>query len=159
MKFFKDTTGREWEVKVTVGSIARVQDELGIDLTRIFDDKSPDSRLATDHLLLWRVICCLVKPQLTARDITADELGDALDEAAGEAAGLAVIEAVIDFFQGQKREVMSRAFRRLIEAGKRARETSLAAMTQHLESVDFEKVVSVAAAGRPRAGNSAELPG
>lgn len=155
MRTFRDTADREWDVAITVGTLARVLDSTGVDLTKIFDEGCVTERALDNVSTLFAVICAVVQPQLSARGISPSAFGDSLDEAAAEAATLAVYEGVIDFFRGPKRAMLLPAFQRFTAAARKVRDEATEKATAILSSVDFEKAAK-AAVGNSSRGNSPE---
>ena len=89
MRSFTDSEGREWQVSVTVGSIRRVRDLLGVNLSNYLEGEPPlIDRLQRDVVLLGDVLYCLVKPQADERGVSDEKFGSALS---AEAFGIAVI--------------------------------------------------------------------
>lgn len=114
---FKDTEGRVWTVKVTYGTLVRVQDATGIDLTKILDPSAGDTDDALQSpATLLRVLCAVLRPQLDERKVTDAAFADCLTEDEGEAAGLALYQSIIEFFRGPKRDALSSGFRKMTEA-------------------------------------------
>ena len=109
MHIFKDRSGTEWTLDITVAAIKRVKalsKEAGepIDLTR-FDEPAAEgqpplaSRLTVEPLLLCDIIFWLVKPDADRRDVVADDFAAVMG---GEALGhafRAFWEEITDFFR------------------------------------------------------------
>lgn len=81
MTIFKDSTGREWTIAITLGTARRVLDALGVDLLNpaaLSDGVPLSQRLLYDDLFLSNVVAAIVSPQLTASGVDADAFADAL---------------------------------------------------------------------------------
>lgn len=98
MKTFKDSTGRTWNLSITVDAVKRLRAEMNIDLCELHTgDDPPIFRLERDVPLLFDVIWRLVAPKpegMTAEQfaalIGAEEVGPAVN---------AFWEDLSDFFQ------------------------------------------------------------
>lgn len=153
MSAFRDTGGRTWDLKVTLATISRVHAECGIDLTQIFDRESAAAKAVSSAPVFFGVLCAALRPQLESRSVSEMEFGEALDEQASESAVLALHEGLISFFPESKRRVIEPAFRKVMAAARKVQGARLEQAQQTLESLDFEKVVSVAMDGRDSAGS------
>lgn len=147
MATFTDGTGKEWTVKMTVGSAARVKDRTGVDLLAVLDPQAKVlEQLASDPLLLYRVILAITD--------APDSLGDHLDEEALEKAGEALIDGVLDFFPPWKadplRKVIGKARRELASRQIDARD-ELARAAEALSARDLvdQSTSSVSAGSSP----------
>lgn len=65
---FKDSEGRRWTIRLTLGDVKRVMDTLGVNLLNLsqFADKSADgitARLISDDLFVAEIIGVLLAPQ------------------------------------------------------------------------------------------------
>jgi len=103
MNVFKDNAGREWNVSITIGSIMRVKEMLGIDLMELANgDAKLITDLQTDDILFGQVIYVICKPQ-------ADELGikdkNFYDAMAGDDLDQAMkvfLDGLVSFFRSPK---------------------------------------------------------
>ena len=97
MRLFKDAAGREWEVKLTIGSAKKLSERLKpfeIDLMNI---EQVLVRFA-DILFFTEVIWETVRDQAEAKGITADEFLDAFSGDLLYRARQAWLNEYIDFF-------------------------------------------------------------
>ncbi len=121
MKQFTDSDGRDWHIKLTIGSVKRVKDVLGVDLLAIEDGKPPLlTKLAMDVMLLCDVIFILLKPQADERNIKDVTFGESLGGDVILAAHNAFFDELVLFSQGRHREDLVEAIqghRALIEVG------------------------------------------
>lgn len=112
MQSFTDTEGRAWEVRVTTWTVERCRNLLDVDLC---DVASLAPRLMDDPVLLAKVIYVACKPQADAAGVTDEQFtnalyGDVIDDATN-----AMIEAIIDFFQKSRRDLMRQAWQKCRE--------------------------------------------
>jgi hypothetical protein len=107
MKTFKDSTGREWVISLTLGSAMKVKSKfanLDIDLLQPEAGDPPLlTRLGTDEMLLAEVICALLESQFEKHNVTEDDVREAFDGQALLAAQKAFYEELVDFFQSRGR--------------------------------------------------------
>jgi len=105
MRKFKDTTGREWEIVLTIGSAKRVKDHVGVDLLQPEEGDPPLlTRLGTEERLLAEVICCLMSNQFEKHNVGEEEVLDAFDGATILAAQKAFYGELVDFFRSRGRK-------------------------------------------------------
>lgn len=92
---FTDEAGREWAVEVNCGTLWRVRDALGVNLTA--DLPAVMERLAKDPALLANVLFVVCERQADGRGVSDEEFGRGLrGEAIGRAAG-ALVAALVEF--------------------------------------------------------------
>lgn len=129
MKTFKDSTGRSWEITLTVGSVKRVRALLDVDLLAIEEGDPPLlTRLATDVILLCDVIFVLVKPQADKLDVDDVEFGESLGGEVIADAQDAFYEELVLFSQSRHRMDLVKAIksqRELIEVGRTRVESAI----------------------------------
>lgn len=117
MKSFIDTAGREWKIEITVGSMKRVKDALGLDLlapqekpgeeaderarSKLFKGRKAllVSVLNSDPSLLFDVIANILAPQMEARKVSVSDFVEAMGGDAAYAAYRAFQDEWSDFFQ------------------------------------------------------------
>jgi len=111
MKTFKDNKDREWKVDVSVNSLRRVRDLIGLDLSGV-RVAAVIEQLSNDLPLTVDVIYCIVKPQCDAAGVSDEDFGRALQDEDGSIASAAVValmEGLIEFFpDARARKVLSR---------------------------------------------------
>lgn len=116
MKSFKDTTGREWKVEVSIGAMNRVRDALGLDLLAPHEkpcDKADErakaklfkgrrallvSALNGDPSLLFDVIVNIIKPQLESKQVSVMDFVESMGGDSAYQAYRAFNEEWADFF-------------------------------------------------------------
>lgn len=113
MAQFVDANGQQWELVVTVTSVKRVRELLGVDLGNMFSGDPPLlTRLDMDIVLLFDVIFALVKPQADSRGVSDEEFVALLPGEASVAARDAFWKAVLDFFLQFRRPDVVAAIRK-----------------------------------------------
>lgn len=101
MQTFKDKSGHEWTLTITVDAIKRVQSLVGVNMARILQPREGGdtplvTELQTDILLFCGVIYALVKPQ---SQLSEDAFAALMDGDALAAAHAAFWEELISFFR------------------------------------------------------------
>jgi len=99
MKTFKDSLDRTWTLALTVASVKRVRNLLGVDLLSLQDGTPPlITRLGTDVCLLCDVLFVLVKPDADRAEVTDEQFGQSLGGGAILDGQQALYAELIDFF-------------------------------------------------------------
>ena len=134
MSTFKDSTGREWFIKVVVDAIERIR-EIGIDLGDITG--ATMRRLLADDVLLVRTLWLLCEAQADRDGITPAQfgeamLGDALDDGYEALRG-----SLDDFFPRRKRDYWRRMLAVEQEAQAEAMEVGLAALDDPVNKAEM----------------------
>ena len=104
MKTFKDSTGRVWELSLTIGSAMRVRDKFGFDLLQP-SKSNLIVELGTDEIKLAEIIACLLEPQFEKHKVSEKDVYDSFDVDTQVAAFTAFYEELINFFQKRRPEV------------------------------------------------------
>lgn len=136
MKKFTDSTGHEWEITLTIGSVKRVRELAKVDLLAIEDpidhtkkdDPALLTELGTDIVLLCDVIFAIVEPQAKEAGITDITFGHSLGGEVIEAAQEAFYDELVLFSQGRRRGDLAEAIgvqRKLIEMGRTELESAI----------------------------------
>lgn len=133
MASFRDNAGRTWTIVVNFATACRIEDEAGVDIRKIFDQRSEDHARIQRPSSMFRTICAAIRDEMNARGVTEDDIGRAMDGDAIAAAEVAVHEAAIDFFPKSMREKILTAYRNQIRIGMQVAEMSL---DQALSGVD-----------------------
>lgn len=103
---WKDANGREWSTAITVATVKRVKEHVGIFLT----DVDAIEKIDADVMLLCDVLAAICKPQRDDRNVSADQFGELL---AGKYIDLAydsLRQDLLDFFPHSRRKMMQRIF-------------------------------------------------
>ena len=133
MKAFTDNAGKTWSVCMTIDSVKRVRDLMGVNLVEPEAGEPPLlTRLGTDEILLCDVVFCLIKPQADACGVTDEDFGRALGGDAILAAQTALYEELIDFFLKRGRPDRAKA----VAAQKKMIEMAIERVKIKLEAMD-----------------------
>lgn len=128
MPTFKDSTNREWLIKLNVDLIEKVRIFNGVDLVDI--TAASMKRLRVDEVLLVRTLWQLCEPQADKAGVTPEQFGESLFGDALDRGFEAVRGAVDDFFPSTKRDLWRRMM--AVEAKQEAEALSIA--IENLES-------------------------
>jgi len=135
MKTFADSAGRTWTVSLTLDSVKRVRDLLGVNLLELDQGEPPLlPRIGTDVILLCDMIFAILKPQADAAGVSDAEFGAALGGEVIMAAQKAFYEELVGFFRQLGRGDLARA----VEAQQRMILLAVAAVERRIEGVDVE---------------------
>ncbi len=100
MPRFADSTGRTWNLDLTVGDIKRIRRRMGIDLMGLLDGEPRlVDRIRDDLELAINLVFAAIEPQAEAAGVTDEQFGHALTGEAASAALAALWGAVADFFR------------------------------------------------------------
>lgn len=161
---FKDTNGRTYQLKITVGQVMKLKAELGLDLFAAADGSMFQS-LGEDPMKICELLWFLVKDQAIKHYLAetpgasdshchgenADEVAailetlasesfwQAIDETALDAATMAFFESLIAFFQEGKREPL----RLVLQKMKKAETTRNANRLSLAQSDKVDRVLEV----------------
>lgn len=98
MRAFKDNSGREWSIEITVAAIKRVRGLAGIDLMEVLEGSNGlIEKLVRDPVLLCDVIYAACKPQADERQVSDEAFGASMAGDAIEHATAALLEELVDF--------------------------------------------------------------
>mgnify|MGYP007071574195 CR=1 FL=1 len=153
MRRFTDTAGRTWELSVTVGTIKRVRDLVGVDLYRLVDDSFRGlSELMADPVRLVDVLYCLCQGQAEAAKVTDEQFGQGLAGDVLAQASESFVEALIDFFPDARSRQNLRA---VLEKGKAVRDRLMDLAETRLAGFDPQQAaLSLVKRSSDSAGNS-----
>lgn len=135
MRSFTDIENREWDIKVTVGSINRIKSRCNIDLL----DFGKDGFLKTlieDPRTLARVLWCLLEKQSKEQGISEEDLADGLSGDVIAIATKAFLDDLIDFFQGSKKTAAMTVLAKTNDMV----EMAYADVAEKAEKLDVEKI-------------------
>lgn len=102
-----DSGGRKWVVSITVGTIKRVKDLIGVDLLGVLDGELL-ARLADDPVLLVDTLYAVCKPQADQQGVSDESFGELLVGDTIEQAASALVEGLTNFFPQRKRGVLAK---------------------------------------------------
>ena len=100
MSKFKDNEGREYVLSLNVAAVKKIKEKTGVDLINL--DSMPGQ--LSDVYKLFDVLWMLIEGQ---NDVTPEEFGAAMAGDSIEAATDALLQMVVDFFPGRRREVLN----------------------------------------------------
>lgn len=102
MKKFKDNTGHEWGINLTIGAMFRIKRESRFDL---LEPRKNDLavELETDFVQFWEALWHIVSPQAAADGVSAEEFGERMGPESLIAASDEFFAEWIDFFRQLRR--------------------------------------------------------
>jgi hypothetical protein len=155
MKDFKDNTGRQWRIELTIGAAKRIRSLAGVNLLELDQGEPPLlTRLGLDVMLLCDVVYAAVKPQADEAGVSDEQFGEALGGDAILAARKAFFEELADFFRSQGRADLARA----IQAQERIVALAVEQVDRKIGEIDPEKAVTEAIEGPVTGGSSTSSP-
>lgn len=148
MHTFKDTTGAEWKLELTVGSIKRIRDAIDVNLA---DDVFAGllDKLASDTLLLCDVVWNLIKPQADkavvtqaekdagAKSVTAEVWMDRMGGDAIGDASKALLDELVDFSPPPRRALL----KQIMEKAMQLQDKQLAEATRVINDGTLDKAL------------------
>lgn len=134
MYAFRDSTGREWVLRIDVSQAKRVKARTSVDLVKLIDDNMALlSALLADPIQFVDVLWVLCEREAKDRAITDEMFGAALGGDSLGAATDAFVEALVDFFPDPSRR---ERMRRLLAKGKEIATEIVAEKDRELEMLD-----------------------
>lgn len=119
MATFKDKTGDEWLIDLSVGDVARIKRDTGVNLNDAFvpDDagKTVLMRLASSIEQTIAVLYAACEPQVAERGLSPEDFARRFTLDTVEDATAALGEAICNFFPKRLRDPMHRARRKVHE--------------------------------------------
>jgi hypothetical protein len=101
---YSDAAGRAWTVSITVGTVTRVREMLGVDLMQALEgDLVP--KLMHDPVMLCNVLYCACKPEADARGLTDVQFGESMGGDSLAAGEEALLEAIRFFSHPSRRDL------------------------------------------------------
>jgi len=101
MRTFKDNASRSWSLALSIWTVKKVRDLLGVDLLDLGGSDKPGDgllyRLIADPVLLVDVLYVVCKDQADAAAVTDEQFGRAMGGDAIDAATKAFLEELADF--------------------------------------------------------------
>ena len=156
---FKDVNGNEWIANITVGTIRRVKEVLGVDLMTIVDQEKGEesllARLHNDIELLVNVIFVVCKPQAETMKVSDEAFGELL--ATGdilEEAVDALIEGMMLFFPPRRRKVLQV----MMDKYKEMEGIAADRIEREVANLDLNQIMDVALPPEISGALSPELP-
>lgn len=144
MHKFKDATGKEWSLLVTIAAVQRAREHAGEDLLRFFaKDKPLVKELAEDPVRLVAVLYAVCRPQAVEAGITPEEFGERMYGDALPQATDALLGAMVDFSPHPKEREM---LRRVLATAKRVSDRKADSITLPSEE-EIEAAMTKAMSG------------
>ena len=150
MSTFRDTAGREYEIKFNVGKAGRLKSVLGVDLLDLTAIQQLMAKLAHDRVLLCRALFLASKPVQEGLTVAEDDFWDAMDADTLDAALEAFVGGLIEFYP-KARKVLIAAWAKVNQLQTRALEE---AETQ-IEGLEIEEMIKTAGESSTSAPGSA----
>jgi len=143
MASFTDQFNRSWSIRVTLNTVATVNEKCGVKLTELFENKSELLKsLLNDLEKFAGVIWTICETQAAAVGVTKEQFYDGLLGDSIEKAIDALLETVIDFFPDARRRDLLRA---MVAKGKEIESLSTAKAAQKLANLDAESLLTSSA--------------
>lgn len=137
---FRDPDNREWKLRLTVGGVADVKRDTGVDIGSITQsDTKWIEFLFGDSARLVQVLWVLCEPQATKAGISPEQFGHLFDGPTLEAAGMALAGAIADFFP---RSRVAQAIRQSLTKILDAADRKMVAMLEEKSSTFSEPVTN-----------------
>lgn len=140
---FTDQDGRSWLCAINIATVRSLKDRIGLDVMSAFEGKL-FSELASDPVKLGDALYVICEQQARDRGISDWDFGcllagDTLDRATD-----ALIEAIIDFFPGSRREILSQIWNKQRQADRQVTAAALRRVNSSAMDRMIEKAVSEA---------------
>jgi hypothetical protein len=135
---FCTTDGVEWEIRVNVLAIKRVEEATSLRLTAIVDDEATRQAVLGDDLRFVDVLIALIRPQMEARQRSVESVLEAMDAATLEQAVQAIMEGVFDFFPEPRKGLLVKAWEKTRAAMEKLGAAQMAVANQRIDAIDVE---------------------
>lgn len=135
---FTDNADRHWQVEISVAAIKRVRRLLDFDLLELNAGGEALERLASDPVLVCDVLFAVCLPDADRLKITDEQFAEGLGGDSIEHATTALLEALADFFQKGKRQVLHKALAKIKQIEAKACEQAMTA----LDSIEVEQALA-----------------
>ena len=146
MGTFKDTTGREWTITLTIGALKRIRSVAGLDLMPLFggQDKQESEAVRTlllDPMRMADVVYAAIKPQLDEAQINDEAFGELLAGPVLAAAAEAFLDAATVFIGATQGDAAAGFLRVATEKRDEARATAWSQAATKLAALDVGEQV------------------
>lgn len=121
MSSFKDTTGRQWLVDITINEVRRVKSLAKLDLLDLENGRSLQA-LANDPVLLVDVLYILCQDQAQREGLTDEQFGRIFRGDVIESATEALFEALVNFFPPQRQTLLRKVMEMAKAMGQKERQ-------------------------------------
>lgn len=138
MKKFKDSEGREWSFRITLGSIRRVKEARNINLLDIASEAfgAMFDKLA-DPIALGEMLFILCMDEAEKRSLSESQFYDLFVGDVIETARVALLEEIVDFFPGAPRR---QALRTMIEKFRELEKVRTEMTAQRVQMMDVKNL-------------------
>ena len=136
MNAFKDSAGHEWQVTITVATVKRVRDLVGVDLLEAAGGELLRT-LALDPVVLVDVLYAVCKPQADAACIEPEAFGSGMAGDVIDDATVAFLAELVDFFPKSRRQML----RAVIAKFDEAMEAAYAAAQERIDSPEMKALI------------------
>jgi len=144
MKIFKDNSGREWRISITVETIKRVRSLCGVNLLDAIkiekDGVKADliDQISNDPVLLVDIIYSICRPQAEEEKVSDVQFGESMTGDTVDAATDALLEELINFFPEAKKKVL----RLVLESARRLKRQANVTVDNLISSGALQKNLS-----------------
>ena len=138
MARFRTTDGVEWDVRINVLAIKRVEEETGIRLTAIVDDEAVRQAVLGDDLRFVDIVIALLRPQMEQAKRSMESVLEVMDATTLEQAVAALMEAIFDFFPEPRKGLLVKAWGKTRAAMEKLDAARAAAVSQRIDAIDVE---------------------
>ncbi len=145
MKTFQDADGRQWQIKLTLDSLERVEKATGVALDDIATN-NPASLLAiASAVTLGNVLWHLVEPEAVKRGVLREQFADAMGGEQLDNARNELIQEQIEFSPRHWRDVLTATVREQQESEKKALAAELKKVRKRVAEKNAQPTDEVAA--------------
>ena len=134
MEQFKDANGRDWHIKITVGTVKAVRDVLHIDLT----DMRTIKKIGEDVCLLVDCLYVCCQKEATESNITDEQFGESMAGDALDSATDAFLNELINFSPAQKGNLL----RKTLAKTKALLDLETVEMEKRIESLSYDQLIN-----------------
>lgn len=150
---FRDSTGDEWNLRISIGRAMALREQLGIDIQDLVTGSMIDDLLAIDNgWKLIEILAFLLTDQIEQKGISDHDFLDRLDGEVLDAALIAFLWAVSESLPKLKRRPIQTVIRRMDPAIDRA----TAKLETRIQATDLDTEIDSAIS--KSLGSSPELP-
>jgi hypothetical protein len=142
---FQALDGREYDLSVTMGTVKRIERDIGHRLSTIFIDDGLRARWFGDDVAFGELLWVVVKPQAEAAGVSQERFDETLDGPTTRAAHRELLRACSLFFeeplQGQI-VLMVEGLDRFNEIARTESQTIVAAARERLGAMDLQTLLT-----------------
>ena len=106
---FQDRSGKTWSTAVTVNTVRRVKELVGVDLLDVFNGRL-FTQLMDDPVLLVNTLYAVCQPQAEQNNVSDEQFGEQLVGDTIAEATAALTRGIIDFFPRDRRPVLEQTW-------------------------------------------------